>query len=263
MIVEFLRRHGPVHREAKLRSRGAADVLTMVACDFEGTLGDFRRHLRRARQKGLIHGDLFNLLAAGPEGDGELPAAPATPAAQLIELTKPTIPDLPPASGDTGRAIFRSAGPVVQAIASFDRSDEGLRLLSERRLSFGMLLDFSIEIDRERPSPKADPVPGPATKRATGALWVRGFEPADIAQVLDVSQALAAALCEPLSRLRKVREIVALDIAGNSAIEISQAVGLSPATIRRTLRRVGFALYPVRPMLTVTGVRDHEVGGLE
>jgi hypothetical protein len=259
-IVTYLREHGPVHRDPGLRSRGTADVLTMAACSYEGTLGEFRRHLRRARQKGLVHGDLFNVLAAAPDGaPSPPPTTRALPEAQVIDLPEPTDVGPPPSIAATGAAVFGPATPVVHAIARFDRSDEGLRLLAERGLSFGMLLDFSIEIDRERPVRKADPIPGPATRRATGALWIRGFEPAEIAQVLDLSPALAAALCEPLSRLRKVREIVALDMTGHSATEISQTVGLSPATVKRTLRRVGSAVYPGRSA-AVALVVDNEGG---
>jgi hypothetical protein len=239
----------------------------MAACGYAGTLGEFRRHLRRARQKGLVHGDLFNVLAAAPEdAPSPPPPIPAFPEAQVIDLTEPTDVDPPPSISESGLAVFGPADRVVQTIARFDRSDEGLRLLAERGLSFGMLLDFSIEIDRERTVRKADPIPGPATRRATGALWIRGFEPAQIAEVLDLSPALAAALCEPLSRLRKVREIVALDMTGHSATEISQAVGLSPATVKRTLRRVGSAVYPGRTpamALVVDNEGNHGLIGLE
>ena len=255
-VVDYLHVHGPVRRDPKLRSRGTADILTMVGCEYEGRLSDFRRHLRRAVQKGLIHGDLFELLAAGPEDDPPAPRAWAVPDADVIDLTEPTQADPTGVPLLPGQASFPPAGPVVRAITQFDRSDEGLRLLAERGLSFGMLLDFSIEIDQERPSPKADPVPGPATRQAVGALWIRGFEPADIAEVLDVSTPLAAALCEPLSRLHKVREIVPLDLAGMAPTEISRAVGLSPATVRRTLRRIGFAVHPDRPSAAVTLVAD-------
>jgi hypothetical protein len=255
-VVDFLRAHGPVHRDPKLRSRGTADILTMVGSAYEGRLSDFRRHLRRARKKGLIHGDLFELLAAGPEADTPAPPRWAVPDADVIDLTEPNQAGPSGVPLQPGHALFPPAGPLVRAITQFDRSDEGLRLLAERGLSFGMLLDFSIEIDRERPFPKADPVPGPATRQAVGALWIRGFEPADIAEVLDVSTPLAASLCEPLSRLHKVREIVPLDLAGMPAAEISRAVGLSPATVKRTLRRIGFAVHPDRPSATVALIVD-------
>src|SRR5579872_4292100 len=68
LIIDYLRDHGPVEREPALRSRGTADVLTMLGCGFEGSLTEFRRQLRRAREQGLIQGDLVNFVALATMG---------------------------------------------------------------------------------------------------------------------------------------------------------------------------------------------------
>ncbi len=241
LIVDFLRTHGPIERDSALRSRGTADILTMVGCGYPGRLGDFRRHLRRAAQIGLIHGDLFNFLAAGPEDSlpQSLPQANRA-AAQVIDLTEPKTAMTTTEGSDAGLLVAPGAAALVEAIINFDRSDEALSLLAERGLSYGTLLDFSIEIDRERPSPTADPRAGPATRRAAEALWIRGFGSADIAEVLNLSERLADALCEPLSRGEKVREIVELHLAGMPASDIANAKGLGIDAVKRALRRFGF-----------------------
>ncbi len=265
-IVEFLRGHGPVKRDPALRSRGTSDILTMVGCGYVGGLSDFRRHLRRAQQKGLIHGDLFNYLAAGAEDSVPNPQPEAAPSkAQVIDLTEPTMVKTTNPEPNRGVVASTAAGPVVEAIANFDRSDEALRLLAARALSYGALLDFSIEIDRERPAPSADPRPGPRTRRATEALWIRGFEPTEISEVLNFSETLATALCEPLTQSENLREVVSLHLAGMPAGDIGRAVGVGLDVVKRTLRRVGFVPRPAQRREGATVARqakgppDHQV----
>jgi hypothetical protein len=129
---------------------------------------------------------------------------------------------------------------VVDAIVRFDRTDAGLDLLKEWGLTYGMLLDLSIAIDRERPTQTADPKPGTATKRAVRLLWMRGFEPRQIAKVLELSQPLVATMCERLEGIEDLRNVVRLHIAGDDAPDIARSVGLDLGTVTATLRRAGF-----------------------
>jgi hypothetical protein len=248
LIVGYLRARGPVEREPSLRSRGTADVLTMVGCGFGGSLTEFRRHLRRAREKGLIQGDLVNFLAAATVGPTAWESAPAPvqAGAQVIDLTEARTFETAGPGPAAVLAAMPSPDRAVTVISNFDRSEGALRLLAERGLSYGMLLDFSIDIDLERPSPAADPVPGVGTRRAVEALWVRGFEPADIAQVLSVSEALASAICQPLARIEQLREISSLYLAGMTANQISTVVGVGLTAVKQAVDRIG-ALPRSRP----------------
>src|SRR5581483_9309035 len=144
------------------------------------------------------------------------------------------------ARGQHRSTALSGASEVVDAIIRFDRSEEALELLREWGLTYGMLLDLSIEIDRERPAKTADPRPGRATKRAVQLLWMRGFDPSEIALVLEVSQPLVATICDRLAGIEDLRNVVRLHIAGSVAPDIAGTVGLDLGTVTATLRRAGF-----------------------
>src|SRR5579864_792279 len=85
-IVAYVEAHTPVERDGSLRHRGTAEALVMDGCGYMGGLLYFRTHLKRARRKGLIHGDLANLIALGPPPPSPPVARPEPHVVEPAEL---------------------------------------------------------------------------------------------------------------------------------------------------------------------------------
>src|SRR5579862_1528781 len=131
-IVAYVEAHTPIERDESLRHRGTAEALVMRGCGYAGGLVHFRTHLKRARRKGLIHGDLIGLIALGP-------APPTQPVFRLEpHVVEPGDLQAPARRAEPDPTLVVSAAPaeLVDAIVHFDRSPETIRLLAERGLSY-------------------------------------------------------------------------------------------------------------------------------
>ena len=247
-IVAYVEAHTPIERDESLRHRGTAEALVMRGCGYAGGLVHFRTHLKRARRKGLIHGDLIGLIALGP-------APPTQPVFRLEpHVVEPGDLQAPARRPEPDPTLVVSAAPaeLVDAIVHFDRSPETIRLLAERGLSYGVLIDFVIDMELEGTDDLRQAPTGPATTRAVEALWVRGFEPGGIAQTLSLPLPVVEPLCGLLGRRRKPREIIGLHIAGYPASAIVRVLGVSLGTVRQTLRRFGFIPRSTHPAAGAT-----------
>ncbi len=246
-IVAYVEAHTPVERDGSLRHRGTAEALVMKGCGYMGGLVHFRTHLKRARRKGLIHGDLTNLIALGPAPPP--PVARAEPhvvgPAELKTSARRPQPD-------PGLVVSAVPPELVDAIVHFDRSAETIRLLADRGLSYGVLTDFAIDIELEDANEPGWAACGPAAKRAVEALWVRGFEPVGIAQTLSLPLPVVESVCGSLGRRKKPREIIGLHIAGYPATAVVRVLGVSLDTVRGTLRRFGFIPRATHPVAGAT-----------
>ena len=259
-IVAFLADHGPVGTTADAN----ADHLVMRGCRYKGGLLNFRRHLRRAMRKGLIHGDLETHLAVGPAPQAvpapEVPSAamkhrgvlPQPQEAEDLAVARAVEPDRTVPKPE----LFADLARLVRAMLDCDE----LHDWAGPRMTLAEVIELAATASTSEPPGSTGALKAQPARSAVTALWVRGFEPGEIATL--VAQPLdrvASTLGNHLAKNANPHErtIVSLYGDGVGAVDIARRCGVSRQAVYNTLDRAGITV-PSRK-LTPTKVKEEIV----
>lgn len=235
-ILQAMALHGPFLRQPHLKRNGTADVLLMKAIGYRKGLDNFRVHLRRLRRQKLIHGDLAERIAIGPD------PAPVIPKPKLARPILEIEPDPGPLSQRVVDALKANL-PDLQTILALD----------DRGLTFGKVLDLRIEATfDQRPS---DERLSPRAVSGIMHLWFAGVERfEDIAELLAIGSLEVRNLLDG-SPFVQERSIVAIHAQGETAAAIAKRAGVSREKVETVLLSIGLHPRSLRRLPGPTAIR--------